>query len=110
MSATDTPPAVSSHIVFDERGRPWIDDTNVKVIEVVIDHVEGGVGVEEMLETYPGLFTRAQLHAALMYFYDHEDEMRAEMQRLKEYVAQYPFSRPSPEMLARFEQFKASRR
>ena len=25
------------HIWLDERGRAWIDDTNVKVIEVVLD-------------------------------------------------------------------------
>lgn len=28
-----------AHIRFDERGRPWIDDTNVKVLEVVLDHL-----------------------------------------------------------------------
>lgn len=110
MAATIATPTAPTHIVFDDRGRPWIDDTNVKVIEVAIDHVEGGMGVEQIYETYPGLFTRAQLHAALMYFYDHEEEMRAEMQRQKELVEQFPFSKPSAELLSRLDRFRASRR
>jgi hypothetical protein len=30
------------HIRLDEQGRPWVDDTNVKVIEVVLDHFACG--------------------------------------------------------------------
>lgn len=30
------------HIRLDENGRPWVDDTNVKVIEVVLDHLAYG--------------------------------------------------------------------
>jgi hypothetical protein len=29
--------ATTAHIHLDERGRAWIDDTNTKVIEVVLD-------------------------------------------------------------------------
>ena len=109
MSAAATPPEVASHIVFDERGRPWIDDTNVKVIEVALDHAEGGMNVEQIYETYPGLFTRAQIHAALMYFYDHEEEMRAEMQRQKALIEQFPFSQLSSEFWERAKQIKRSK-
>jgi hypothetical protein len=36
------------HVHFDEQGRPWIDDTNVKVIEVVLDHLAHGWNAAEM--------------------------------------------------------------
>src|SRR6266542_4553562 len=32
----------NAHIRLDEQVRPWIDDTNVKVIEVVLDHLGYG--------------------------------------------------------------------
>jgi hypothetical protein len=35
-------PSGTAHIVLDDRGRGWIDDTNVKVIEVVLDKVGWG--------------------------------------------------------------------
>jgi len=31
-----------SHVVRDERGVAWIDDTNVKVVEIALDHLDYG--------------------------------------------------------------------
>ena len=36
---------LASHIVLDENGVAWIDDTNVKVIEVVLDKLAHGYRV-----------------------------------------------------------------
>jgi uncharacterized protein (DUF433 family) len=76
---TATPTA---HIWLDERGRAWIDDTNVKVIEVVLEKLGcDGLTPEQMLEEHPGMFTLGQIHAALSYYYDHQAEFDAEIER-----------------------------
>ena len=77
---TEAAPAIKSHIWFDERGRPWIDDTNTKVIEVVCDHTGWGMSAEEIHREYPYL-SLAQIHAALAYYYDHQQEMDEEIAR-----------------------------
>ncbi len=74
MSAT-----ALTHIVFDAEGRPWVDDTNVKVIEVVVSKMASGYSPEEMHEHYPHL-SLAQIHAALTYYYDHQAEIDAQIQ------------------------------
>jgi uncharacterized protein (DUF433 family) len=73
-------PIAYPHLRFDDRGRPWIDDTNVKVIEVVRDHRAYASSAEEMHEQYPHL-SLAQIHAALAYYYDHKQEFDEEIER-----------------------------
>ena len=77
-------PSRTAHIVLDDRGRGWIDDTNVKVIEVVLDKLAWGLSPEEIYEAHPGLFTMAQIHAAFSYYYDHQAEYDAEIARQTE--------------------------
>lgn len=79
-------PSGTAHILLDEQGRAWIDDTNVKVIEVVLDKLGYGYGAEEIIAAYPNTFTLAQLHAAFSYYYDRQAEFDAEIERQqKEY-------------------------
>lgn len=61
-----------NHIRTDAEGRAWIDDTNVKVIEVVRDWLAHGSSPEELCCQFPHL-TLAQIHAALAYYYDHQE-------------------------------------
>ena len=68
------------HIRLDESGAAWIDDTNVKVIEVVVDRLAHGSTPEQMHSEYPHL-SMAQIHAALAYYYDHQAELDAEIER-----------------------------
>lgn len=74
-------PSGTAHILLDEQGRAWIDDTNVKVIEVVLDKLGYGLSPEEIFAEYPGHFTMAQIHAAFSYYYDHQAEFDAEIAR-----------------------------
>jgi len=69
MSAVDT----LSHIHRDAEGRAWIDDTNVKVIEVVLDHIANGWSADEIHVQHPHL-SLGQIHAALSYYFDHQQE------------------------------------
>jgi uncharacterized protein (DUF433 family) len=56
-------------------GRPAIDGTRVRVVNIVFLQKEGYTP-EQMLKEYPDL-NLAQVHAALTYYYDHKDEIEA---------------------------------
>jgi uncharacterized protein (DUF433 family) len=62
------------HIKEDERGIAWIDDTNVKVVEVVLDRVAYGWSPEEIHFQHPAL-SLAQIYGALAYYYDNQQKM-----------------------------------
>ncbi len=58
-------------------GRPAIDDTRVRVLNIVYLHKQGYTP-GQMLEEYP--LTLAQVHAALAYYYDHQSEIEGYIQ------------------------------
>ena len=68
------------HIHRDPDGRAWIDDTNVKVIEVAMDYLAHGSSPEEMHRQFPHL-SLAQIHAALAFYYDHQAEFDAAIEQ-----------------------------
>ena len=72
--------APSSHIRVDKSGVAWIDDTNVKVVEVILDHLAYGHSPEEIHLQHPHL-SLAQVHAAFACYFDHQAEMDAEIER-----------------------------
>lgn len=71
--------AVLPHILLDDRGTAWIEGTNTKVKEVVLDKLAYGWSPEEIHRQHPYL-PMAKIHAALAYYYDHQTEMDAEME------------------------------
>jgi uncharacterized protein (DUF433 family) len=91
------------HIRLDEQGRPWITDTQVKVIEIVLDHLGYGWSAETIQENHPGL-TLAQVYAALAWYYDHQLEMDKEIEtqgeRLREMRAAIPPSQLQRRLVA----------
>ena len=72
--------ATISHIEIDEAGVARIAGTTTKVIEIALDKLAHESSPEEMHFQYPYL-SLAQIHAALAYYYDHQLEMDAEIQR-----------------------------
>src|SRR3954471_24274896 len=72
--------SATTHIWLDERGIAWIDQTNVKVAEVVLDKLAHGSSPEEIHLQYPHL-SLAQIYAALSYYYDHQPEFDAEIEQ-----------------------------
>lgn len=72
--------AASSHILVDKSGVAWVDDTNVKVVEVIIDHLSYGHSPEEIHLQHPHL-SLAQVHAAFAYYFDHQADMDTEIER-----------------------------
>jgi len=80
------------HIVVDERKVAFIEGTPVKVVELVLDHRAYGWSAEEMHFQHPQL-SLGQIHSALAYYWDHRDELDAEVedrwrrvQRLREHA------------------------
>lgn len=59
-------------------GKAAIDQTRVRVNNVVCIVRDGGT-VEDVIVAYPQL-TLAQVHAALAYYYDHREEIDAELE------------------------------
>src|ERR1041384_3499127 len=78
-------PVASTHIWLDDRGIAWVDDTNVKVIELAVDYQTGSTNPADVVREYEGL-TLAQVYAAFAYYLDHQAEFDAEIDRqVKEY-------------------------
>ncbi len=81
----------TAHIHLDGSGTAWIDDTNVKVIEIALDRIACGWDADKIHDEYPHV-TLAQIHAALSYYFDHKTEMDreidAQLQRAEEGAAQ----------------------
>lgn len=69
-----------THIRLDAKGVAWIDDTNVKVVEVVMEHLAHGRSPEEIHFQHPHL-SLAQVHSAFAYYFDHRAELDAEIER-----------------------------
>jgi len=87
----------TSHVWLDERGVAWLDDTNVKVIEVALERLAHGSSPEEIYDQHRGYLSFAQIHAALTYYYDHQAVMDAEIDRqLAEFDQQRAASLSSP--------------
>ena len=78
--------ATNNHILLDDRGIAYIAGTTTRVLMVVADKLNG-MTAEEILASYPYL-SLAQIYAAFTFYYDHKDEMDAQLSRELERVAQ----------------------
>ncbi len=88
---------LTTHIRLDDRSVAWIDDTNVKVIEVALEKRAHGFSPEEIAYQHYHRLSLAQVHAALAYYYDHQIDLDAEMDRqLQESEQQRTASLDSP--------------
>ena len=68
-------------------GQPAIDDTRVRVKNIVALLKEGKTP-EQMLVEYP-LLNLAQVHAALAYYYDYTEEIEAALKEDEEWEARH---------------------
>jgi uncharacterized protein (DUF433 family) len=75
------------HIVLDENNVAMIAGTRTKVIELVLDYQAYGWSPEELQFQHP-TFTMGQIHSALAYYWDHQDELDADMERRWQEVKQ----------------------
>ena|SRR2546428_11304823 len=100
---------VSTLIELDESGVAWISGAKVKVIEVATDKLAHGSSPEEMHFQYPHL-SLAQIHAALAYYYEHQDEFDAEIVRQANWAAEMAERAKDSPLQKRLREMKMRRR
>jgi|SRR4051794_19535446 len=74
------PTPVLSHVYLDDQGVARIEGTTTRVIQVVLDKISQGWDADEIRAQYPYL-SLGQIHSALAYYYDHQEELDAEIER-----------------------------
>jgi uncharacterized protein (DUF433 family) len=70
----------ATQIELDDRGMAWIAGTKVKVTEVVLDKIANGSSPEEIHFQHPNL-SLAQIHGALTYYYENQDQVDEQIRR-----------------------------
>ena len=75
------------HIILDENRVPTVAGTNIKVIELVLEKTAYGWSPEELRFQHPYL-TLGQIHSALAYYWDHQEELDRDIERRLERVEQ----------------------
>ncbi|HEX7723045.1 MAG TPA: DUF433 domain-containing protein [Pyrinomonadaceae bacterium] len=86
---------LNSLIELDANGVAWITGANTKVVEVVLDKMAYGWSPEEMHRQHPHL-SMAQIHAALAYYYEHQAEVDADIERRNRYVEELRAQQKNP--------------
>jgi uncharacterized protein (DUF433 family) len=66
------------HISLDERYVAYITGTKMKVLQIVLEKQNWGLTPEEIHAGHPHL-SLAEVYAALTYYYDHQEEVDAQM-------------------------------
>ncbi len=84
MSVTETP---YEHIVISQDGVPTIAGTNMKVVELIAEKIAYGWSPEEMHFQHLYL-TLGQIHSALAYYWDHQEELDGDMERRQQQAKQ----------------------
>ena len=74
-----------AHITVGPDNVPILAGTRIKVVEIVLDHLAHGWGAEDIHGEFPQL-SLGQIHSALGYYYDHKEEIDADIQRRREMV------------------------
>jgi uncharacterized protein (DUF433 family) len=71
--------AAYAHVEITPDGVPIIAGTKTKVIEIALDRLAHHWDAEEIKRQHPHL-TLGQIHSALAWYYDHQDDMDQEIQ------------------------------
>ena len=85
MTAPLRAPVTYPHVENDDRGNPVISGTTMKVVELVIGQRAHGWSPEEIHFQHPDLGL-GQIHSALAYYWDHQEELDADIERRSQYA------------------------
>jgi uncharacterized protein (DUF433 family) len=75
------------HVILDDEQVPTIIGTTMKVIELVLDSKAYGWSPEELQFQHPYL-TMGQIHSALAYYWDHQEELDTDIEARLQFVDQ----------------------
>lgn len=73
------------HIEVDASGVPYLTGTTMKVVELVMAQRAYGWSPEELHFQHPYL-SLSQIHSALAYYWDHQAELDADIERRSRFV------------------------
>ncbi len=73
------------HVALNEDNIPMIIGTNMKIVELVLDKIAYGWSPEELQLNHPYL-TMGQIHSALAYYWDHDEELDRDIKRRLAFV------------------------
>jgi uncharacterized protein (DUF433 family) len=90
------------HIILDKKGVPIISGTDMKVIELVLEQSAYGWSPEELHFQHPYL-TLGKIHSALAYYWDHQEELDADIEKRLSAVEQTQQKMPSPKLIKRLK-------
>ena len=79
-----------------------------EVVDVVLDKMAYGWSPEEMHRQHPHL-SMAQIHAALSYYYEHQNEVDADIERRDRYVEELRAQQPDSPLRQRLQALKRER-
>jgi uncharacterized protein (DUF433 family) len=75
-------------------GKPRIAGHRIKVQHVAVWHERMGMTADEIVSAHPGL-TLADVYAALAYYFDHRDEIEADIRQGREFADRLRAGAPS---------------
>ncbi|HAX86593.1 MAG TPA: hypothetical protein DCY91_10050 [Cyanobacteria bacterium UBA11370] len=75
------------YIQLDERNIPIIAGTTMKVVELITSVKAYGWTPEELHANYPHV-SLSKIYSALAYYWDHKEELDAEIQRIDQWAQQ----------------------
>lgn len=90
------------HIVLDDTGVPYIADTTMKVIELVLERSAYGWSPEELHFQHPYL-SLGQIHSALAYYWDHQNELDQDIAHRRERVEELRRTAPPVPLINRLK-------
>jgi uncharacterized protein (DUF433 family) len=87
MEATLPAATTYEHIQLDADGIPFVAETTMKVVELVMAQMAYGWSPEELHFQHPYL-TLGQIHSALAYYWDHKETLDADIDRRWQWAEQ----------------------
>jgi uncharacterized protein (DUF433 family) len=83
----ETTTTTYEHVWIGQAGVPFIAGTTMKVVELAMAHLAHGWSPEELHFQYPYL-TLGQIYAGLAYYWDHQRELDADIERSYKWAEQ----------------------
>lgn len=92
------PAVISEHIDITPGvcgGKARIAGRRIRVQDIAVAYEQHGMTPSEIVEDYEPSITLADVHAALAYYYDHIEEIQAQMREDAAFVAEMAAKTPS---------------
>jgi uncharacterized protein (DUF433 family) len=96
------------HVEIDAEGIAYVAGTTMKVVELVMAQDAYGWSPEELHFQHPYL-SPGQIYGALAYYWDHKEELDADIERRDRLVEQLEAEIEPPPVLAKLRALRARR-